>query len=373
MAVISADDHIDLQYLPEDLFRSRLPTRLVDDGPQVVEGDDGPTWVTEGRTLGAWAGGTGSAARRSFRTALERAGLDRPGELRPTTPELRLADMDRDGVDATVMYGPVRALDVRDPTLRSEVHRAYNDWLTSFCSASPDRLLGVAVVPAEDPAAAADEVERLAEGGRTRQVSLHVARATESVHAPAWERFWDIIEASGIIASFHLVLEGWMLEGIDREPTAVYRTTRGFITQFLEPFVSLVGHGILERRPGARVVLAESGLGWLPWVVQEMDYRFRRLQDNRAYWEERGGLDLQVAPSEIFRRQVWVTFQDDQAGLDLLHHFGEDKVMWASDYPHPDSTWPESAAAIERQTAGLDPVARRRLLHDNAAALYGLG
>jgi predicted TIM-barrel fold metal-dependent hydrolase len=68
-----------------------------------------------------------------------------------------------------------------------------------------------------------------------------------------------------------------------------------------------------------------------------------------------------------------VTFQDDQAGLDLLDHFGPDKVMRASDYPHPDGTFPESGAAIERQTAGLEPEARRRLLGANAAALHRIG
>jgi predicted TIM-barrel fold metal-dependent hydrolase len=137
--------------------------------------------------------------------------------------------------------------------------------------------------------------------------------------------------------------------------------------------VGILGEGVLERRPGVRLVLAESGLGWLPWLVQEMDYRYERLVEMRAHWEPRGGIGLASPPSETFRRQVWVTFQDDQVGLDLLDHFGEDKVMWACDYPHPDSTFPESRAVIQRLTADLPDTVRRRLLHDNAAALYGIG
>jgi uncharacterized protein len=129
---------------------------------------------------------------------------------------------------------------------------------------------------------------------------------------------------------------------------------------------------VLERRPNARLVLAESGLGWPPWVVQEMDYRYARLVSMRDYWESRGGIGLTMKPSEVFRRQVWVTVQDDQIGLDILHHFGEDKVMWACDYPHPDSTFPESRAIVERLMGGLAPEVRKRVLHDNAASLYGL-
>ncbi len=371
-AVISADDHIDLQYLPAELFTERLPSSLRHRAPAVVEAEDGPVWVVEDRAWGAWAGGGSSSKTRSFRTALERGGVAQPGVLRPTIAELRLTDMDRDGVDATVMYGPVRALDVIDPTLRAAVHTAYNDWLGDLCAAAPERLIGVAVVPAEDPGAAEAEVRRLAAAGGTRQVSLHIARTSEPIWTEPWFGFWDAIAETELIASFHLVLDPGLLADFDRRPAAVFDTTKAFIGQFLDPVVGLLGHGILERRPEARLVLAESGLGWLPWVVQELDFRYERLVGNRAYWDERGGIGIDERPSDVFRRQVWVTFQDDRVGLDLLRWFGDDKVMWASDYPHPDSTWPDSLAAIDRQTGTLPDAVRRALVHDNAAALYQL-
>jgi predicted TIM-barrel fold metal-dependent hydrolase len=139
------------------------------------------------------------------------------------------------------------------------------------------------------------------------------------------------VEETGIIASFHLILSSVMMQSLNEDPAAIFETTKGFITQFLDPFVGLLGRGVLERHPRVRLVLAESGLGWLPWVVQEMDYRYRRLVSNREYWNQRGGIGLSRPPSEVLRRQVYVTFQDDQVGLDLLKYFGEDKVMWASD------------------------------------------
>lgn len=371
--IISVDDHIDLGYLPKELWSERLPTTLRERGPHVVETQTGSSaWVCEGQNWGPWAGGRWRGEARSYQTALERAGVEKEGVLRPTTAHLRLADMDRDGVEASVMFGPVHALAVADPKLRLATYQAYNDWLSEFCSHEPKRLFGVAVLPAEDPEGSAAEVYRLAKKGNLHQVSMHIARVTNPVYSAAWEPFWTAIEETGIIASFHLVLSSTMLQGLNEHPAAVFETTKGFITQFLDPFVGLLGHGVLERHPGVKLVLAESGLGWLPWVVQEMDYRYRRLVSNKAYWNQRGGIGLSMPPSEVFRRQVYVTFQDDEVGVDLLKYFGADKVMWASDYPHPDSTWPESRQAIQRQMKGLAPEIRKKILCDNAMRLYRL-
>jgi predicted TIM-barrel fold metal-dependent hydrolase len=201
---------------------------------------------------------------------------------------------------------------------------------------------------------------------------MHIARVEAPVYGEEWETFWDIIDDSGVIASFHLVLTRGMMTGLNEKASQIYAASKEFIVQFLDPLVGVIGEGVLDRRPNARLVLAESGLGWPPWVMQEMDYRYRRLQAMAEYWESRGGIGLSRSPSEIFRDQVWVTFQDDQIGLDVLEYFGDDKVMWACDYPHPDSTFPDSVEVVERLTAGLPPEVRRHLLRDNAAALYGI-
>jgi predicted TIM-barrel fold metal-dependent hydrolase len=371
--MISVDDHIDLQYVPRDVWTERLPASLVDRGPRVVEADDGSSiWMCDGESCGPWAGGRRSAAKLSYKSALQRAGLDEEGVLRPTDPELRLADMQRDGIKATVMYGPAVALEIADPELRLAVYRAYNDWLVDFCSYDPKRLIGVAMLPAEDAAGATDEVRRLADGGATKQVTMHIGRVQTPIYGEEWRPFWDVVDESGIIASFHLVLTMAQLARLNEAPHNIFDTTKEFIGQFLDPLVGLLGRGVLEQRPNAKLVLAESGLGWPPWVVQEMDYRYNRLVSMADYWEPRGGIGLTMKPSEVFRRQVWVTVQDDQIGLDILHHFGDDKVMWACDYPHPDSTFPESQAVVERLMHDVPAAARRRVLRDNAEALYGL-
>ncbi|MGH6980307.1 MAG: amidohydrolase family protein [Stellaceae bacterium] len=148
--------------------------------------------------------------------------------------------------------------------------------------------------------------------------------------------------------------------------------TKALIGQFLDPFVDLFAWGILERHPRLKVLLVEGGLGWLPWVVQEMDYRHWRLWEGKDFWAERGGIDLVTKPSDLFKRQVYATFQEDHVAMDLLKYYGDDKVLWASDYPHPDSIWPNSRATVERQMKHLSAEVRRKLTRDNAAKLYGL-
>ncbi|HMH76404.1 MAG TPA: hypothetical protein VK547_07245, partial [Candidatus Udaeobacter sp.] len=133
--IISADDHIDMQWLPRDLWQKRVPQAWRERAPRVVETDAGPYWVCGDERWDPWGGRKGVAGSMGGRRlALEKGGVLEPGVLRPTTTALRLADMDRDGVDATVMYGPIVPLLIKDPALRQVCYHAYNEWLAEFCA-----------------------------------------------------------------------------------------------------------------------------------------------------------------------------------------------------------------------------------------------
>lgn len=375
--MISADDHLDLQYLPRDLWTTRLPATLRARAPRVEERDAGAVWVCDGGLWGRWAGVRRPAGPKAAFNAFDRGGVDE-SEMRPANARLRLADMDRDGVEAQVMYGPVTSMTVEDPALRTATLQAYNDWLIEFCATAPQRLLGVAILPPEDPAAARDEVYRLARTGGIRQANLQIARATPPIRDAAWEPLWAAFEETGMLLSFHVVVfgAGGVLLGMPADvqdtTASVFNTTKLFMGQFLDPFVDLFAWGIFERHPGLKLVMAESGVGWLPWIVQELDYRFWRMYEAKEYWEQRGGIALTLKPSELFCRQVWVSFQEDHVAMALLPFYGDGHLLWASDYPHPDSTWPNSRTVVEKQMAHLSPEVRRQITHDNAATLYGL-
>ncbi|MBI2203639.1 MAG: amidohydrolase family protein [Candidatus Rokubacteria bacterium] len=373
--VISADDHIDLPWLPKDTWDKRVPAKWRDRAPKVVETPDGPWWVCDGEKWDSWGGRHGAAgAQGGRRTALERGGVLEPGVLRPTTTALRLADMDRDGIDATVMYGPIVPLLVKDPEMRRVCYRGYNDWLAEFCATKPDRLVGAGLVPIDDPKSAADEVRYLKQIG-IRTCMFLAARVEMPLWNDAWQPLWEALDETGIPIGFHL--SGGLRSVEFGGPNANHPGNMGVRVacsqlQMDEPLAAVIFTGALERHRNLKLVLAETAIGWLPYMLERMDDTYQKFVDAPDYWRAAGGLRVTMLPSQYFRRQIWATFQQDLAGIRLLDTMGEDRVMWASDYPHADSTWPESQQAIELNFKEVPPAVRRKITCENAKTLYGL-
>ena len=375
--LISCDDHMDLGQLPADLWLTRLPPELRDRAPRVEERDGQAVWICDGKVWGTWGGkppATGNARPvKPLYNSFDRAGIYDQSARRPANARLRLEDMDRDGVAAQIIYGPIFQISTDDPVLRVACYRVYNDWLLEFCEAAPDRLIGAPMLP-ETPEAATEELLRLHRKGGVRQVSLMVANINPKLDDRRWESLWSALEETGIILGWHITVFGQDPKSrAAGKAASVFENTKFFMANFLEPFVDLFAWGILERHPKMKVVIAEGGTGWLPWLVQELDYRHWRLWEAKDFWADKGGRELETKPSELFKRQIWATFQEDYAAMSLIPFFGEGHLLWASDYPHPDGVWPNSNSAIARQMQDLSPDMRQKLSHDNAAQLYGLG
>ncbi len=374
--LISCDDHMDLGQLPADLWLTRLPPEFRDRAPRVEERDGQAVWMCDGKVWGTWGGkppATGNNRPvKALYNSFDRAGIYDQSERRPANAKLRLQDMDRDSVQAQIIFGPIFQISTDDPALRAACYRVYNDWLMEFCQEAPDRLIGVPILP-ENPDGAYEELQRLAKKGGVRQVTLMIAQIKEPLDDPRWEKLWTALEEAGIILSWHITVFGPNPKSrAAGKAASVFENTKFFMANFLEPFVDLFAWGILERHPKLKMVMAEAGTGWLPWLVQELDYRHWRLWEAQEFWADKGGKALETKPSELFKRQIWATFQEDYATMSLIPFFGEGHLLWASDYPHPDGVWPNSLKAVERQMKDLSPELRRKLTHDNAAALYGL-
>ena len=374
--LISCDDHLDLGQLPADLWMTRLPASLRDRAPHIEERDGLAVWVCDGKVWGSWAGkqlGQEQLTRpKPLYNAFDRGGIIDQSARRPAVAELRLADMDRDGAQTQVIFGPIFQISTDDSALRVACYRVYNDWLMEFCAAAPNRLIGVPMLP-ETPDGATEELLRLAGKGGVRQVTLMIANIKPKLDDPAWEKLWTALEDTGIILSWHItVFVGKPGDRVAGKTASVFENTKFFMANFLEPFVDLFAWGILERHPKLRLVMAEAGTGWLPWLVEELDYRHWRLWEAKEFWADKGGIALETKPSELFKRQIYATFQEDHVAMSLIPFFGDGHLLWASDYPHPDSVWPNSRAAIERQMRNLSPEMRQKLTHDNAAHLYAL-
>jgi predicted TIM-barrel fold metal-dependent hydrolase len=313
--------------------------------------------------------------------AIERGGVMREGELRPTTAELRLTDMDRDGADASVMYGPTDPMAIADPELRRCCYEAYNDWLIDFCASKPERLIGVAQLSMEDPECARDELDRLAQRGGLRHVNILASRANPPVYDDSWEPFWALAEEVGIPIGFHLavlVKKTRLVEGDRDAANLVVSVASRFAQeppgmQLLEPMTGLIFTGVLDRHPRLKIVMAEAGLAWVPSMIQGLDIWYQRTRDGRRLTGD-GPITLpKLLPSEYFHRQIWISFVDDPIGVKMVGSILDaDKVMFGSDYPHPASTWPHSQQVIEEQWQGVSSEIQQKIIRDNARALFGI-
>ena len=357
--LISADDHMDIYVLPQDLWQTRLPRGLRDRGPRVVETDDGPWWELEGRRFSPYGRkGRGYVSADDF-------------GLRPSQPETRLEDMDRDGVYTHVIYSPTTtALQIQDPELKLACLKAYNDWAAEFNQFDRNRLIALPDIPSNDPAAAAAELQRCLELGHRGTIISSVAgalhRDADPIFEASWHRFWDIAEEARTPIHVHLGAGFHSLEvvpGTWRFPAAIAVAP----IQLDEILSGMMFSGILEKRPHVPFILGEAGLGWIPYVLERMDHELTK------YGDKLGDHKLALLPSEVFRRQVLVTYEDEQFGVECIPRIGFDNVMWASDYPHGDSTWPESRKAIDDSPLStLGEEALRKITHDNAARVYGI-
>ena len=371
--LISCDDHLDMNQLPADLWTSRMPEQFKDRAPHIEETSEGrAVWMCDGQNWGHWSGkGSFFKGPKPIFTAFDRGGVVDQTERRPAVAELRLADMDRDGVQTHVVFGPVTSFNHPDPELRDTCYRIYNEWLADFCSVAPERLLGVPMLP-PNPESALAELKRIAAMGVFTQVNLQIAVVAPRLHDARWEPVWQALEDTGLVLAWHVTVFFPPEGDPSRGKMAGHLThMKSFITQFLDAFVDLFAWGILEKHPKMKVVIAESGAGWLPWVVEELDYRHWRLWEAEEFWADKGGIPLKTKPSDLFKRQIYSTFQQSPVTMRLLEFYG-DNLLWASDYPHPDSIWPNSQPTIQQTMGHLPSETIKKLTHDNAAKLYGL-
>jgi len=357
----SCDDHLDLRAVPRDLWESRLARAQADRGPRVVTRDGAAIWVCEDRVMGGSGRPKDDVLLKNL-SAIGRAGIEDDG-YRAGNPKLRLEDMDLDGVWASVIYGPVAlGFPIRDPDLQDASYAAWNDWaVEEFNAVAPDRLCILAFLPDNSPEAAAAELERCAAlGHRGAIIDIFGIDLGDG----AWERLWTAAEDTGLPISFHL--RGGTSPKLSYEmgkwKSAAFATVLPL--QLDEPLATMVFCGALERHPGLKLVLAESGVGWLPYFLTRMDLEWRNLRDKIDY-------ATSAPPSELFRRQVLATFEEEELASQFIPYLGADSCMWASDYPHTDSTFPESRRAVEEALGPLSAQDRRKITATNCARLYG--
>jgi predicted TIM-barrel fold metal-dependent hydrolase len=365
LTAISADSHV---LEPFDLWTTRLAGGPFEDrAPRMVEDSaHGHVFAIDGL--------------RPFAIGLAGAAGKPSDQLRPTgndvatlrsggwDPVARLDDMNTDGVAAEVLYPSVgmSLAQSKDREYQLACIRAYNDWLVDYCAAGRGRLLGLAMIPTIDVAAALSEVHRL-EGSGLRGAMIPGMPASGHYAEERFDPLWEAFAERAWPVSFH-ILTGSMGGDPTLGSGIVMMTLMTVVHQIQQTLSLLIFGGVFDRVPALKVVSAEHDGGW----VAHYAYRLDQMSERHHNWLGKGMATLSRRPSEYLGANVWYTFQKDPVAVETRHRVGIRQLMWASDYPHSDSTWPHSQKVIERDFSGVPMEELTALVAGNVASLYGI-
>jgi predicted TIM-barrel fold metal-dependent hydrolase len=384
--LVSGDSHVDLSWLPGDLFSTNAPGHLKDRVPRIIERDGGPTWMAGETILGAsQAAGHGFTAPSRGRGQRMDRMLDAgfyDGQPHPTDPDLRLKHMSMDGLDGEILYGITgTGMRILDTEIVAAVYQIYNDWVSEFCNSYPGKWYALACIPIHDPQLAAQELRRAAGLGPLRGADLIASEVSVPIYSRDgyWDPLWQAVAETQMPVAFHLggarlpVPTPVNTEPSDNGPSqndhaySAVTATLGQLSgaQFL---VSIILGGACERFPDFKFVMGECGAGWVPFALDRMDHIYKDGQ-----YAEKFTQPLSLKPSDYWFRQGHTTFQEEP-GVGLMAHLvGVDNLMWGSDYPHPDGVWPDSKEVIRETMGKLSPEDLRKITCDNAVNLYRMG
>ena len=373
--LLSSDSHV---IEPADLWTSRASARYRDRVPHLVREADADWWTAGDTRIFSLAGGADPGVRFDHpeRLRLKAKEKDvRPGAYDPIA---KLADMEIDGVSGEVIYPTIGLLVYRLPSapLLTELCRCYNDWLAEFCSADPARLKGIAMLNLDDVPSAVRELERARRDGLAgAMVTVYPPEHLPFDHA-MYEPFWAAAQDLEMPISLHVGTNRRRPERraaratatgsqIDFTPRPSLRSTLAYFAQV--SLADMLFSGVFERHPRLRIVSAEHEVAWIPFFLASIDYTYTQRKP-RPNWHR---FQSAAIPSDFFHRNVYVSFQEDAVGMRMRDLVGVDRLMWGSDYPHQESTWPRSREILDRILHGVSPHERALIVRDTTAAVYG--
>lgn len=358
--LISADSHVNE---PPDLWTTRVPAALKDRAPRMERFDEGDAWILEGVKdpinfgMNACAGLPPEEQRGWARFEdLRRGGHD---------PAARLQEMDADGVDAEVLYPTPRLSQAiyanRDADYHHAMIRAYNDWLSEYVEHAPERFGGLAMLPNRGAEGALAELERVADRPGMRGVTIGCWPNGTLELQPEDDKVFARLAERGIPLGIHVAL-GQSMPGSHKAKLPGY----GRFFDAPNRMIDLVFAGVFDRFPELDVVFAEVDFGWIPYVKEQIDNNYHRLDGVSKF-------GLQGLPSEYISRHFHYGYMTDTFGLRNRYDVGVERILWSSDYPHISADWPLSWRVIQSSMSGVPQDERTAILAGNACRLYKFG
>jgi predicted TIM-barrel fold metal-dependent hydrolase len=364
--MLSSDSHV---IEPPDLWEKRLEARFRERAPRVVQEADGDWWIVDGYRTNSFQGGAQVGKRFETPEALKPAA--RFADVRPGAylPEAHLEDNEHDGVYGSVLY-PTEGLllfSVPDSALLTAIFRVYNDWIADFCNAAPSRLKGIAMINVDDVSAAVKELERCRGRGLAGAMITVYPPETRSYDHPDYEPFWAAAQDLEMPLSLHIATN----RPSPQQPWEEFRVIKPALFANADHWVRVsLGHlifsGVFERYPRLFVGSVEHELSWIPHFLDRLDYTYTQ-RAQREGWHR---FQSQALPSDFFHRNVFLSFQEDHLGIRDRALIGVDSLMWGSDYPHTEATFPRSQQILERILTDVPEPEREKITSSNVARLY---
>jgi predicted TIM-barrel fold metal-dependent hydrolase len=368
---VSVDDHL---VEPPDTFVGRLPKRFADRQPKVVRGDDGLEYWDYDGELHALTGGDAYVTWRP--TTAQYLGPVTYDEIRPATFDVhaRVRDMDLDGTLAAVNYpsGLVgfcgrRFFEMRDHELGLACLRAYNDWiLEGWTGAYPDRMIPAQMAWLPDPeVAAADVRANAARGFKAVSFSENPEKlGFPSIYSDVWDPFFAACVETQTVVNLHVGSSSETMVPSRDSPLPVLSAL--FPVNALATTVDWLFSGIPHRYPDIKIVMAEGGIGWVPMLQDRLTYFSRHDADGFRP----AGWPSDLTPRELLHRNFWFTTFFDPVAFEHRHEIGVDRIMVESDYPHPDTSWPDTQRVLGTQFAQFSQEDVEQMTYRNALELY---
>ena len=369
--VISADDHI---FEPPDLWTSRIDPEFKDRAPRMFHRDEDNTdwWTCDGvKGIGSDSGGEFAGVRFEDPNKLRIGGAFenvRPGSYIPSE---HVKDMDIDGIDVSIVY-PSQGLvlyNVKDGKLLNAVFSTYNDWIAEFCQPYPDRLKGIALLNTDDVKVGVKELERCATMGLAGAMISVYPPANRAYDSPEYEPLWAAAQDLKMPLSLHISTNRLGPDDVfvDREDVGPAQFTN--VDHWVRMSLAhMIFSGVFERYPKLQVGSIEMELSWVPHFLDRLDYNYTQ-RPKAGKWHT---FKEDMMPSDYFHRNVFLGFQEDSLGIELRRIIGVDNLMWGSDYPHRESTFPYSRQVLEEILADCSEEEKTKIVGGNAERVYRL-
>jgi predicted TIM-barrel fold metal-dependent hydrolase len=382
--VISSDSHV---VEPPDLWTARAQKQFRDRVIQIESHEDGDWYYCDGnRILGLGLGGTQAGMRFDKDKKAEiTIGKDlhfddvRPGGY---DPDERMKDLDLDGIDIDVVYPTVGLVAWRvilDPFLLNETCRVYNDWVHDFCSAHPDRLKGIAMLNVDSIEEGVKELKRSQKMGFVGVMIPSKAPAGRPYSLPEYEPLWATAEDLGLPIGLHLATERYSYaEGITTTIgthikegiTAAATPDPGFAgngDMAVRPSISqIVMSGVCDRHPNIQIGAVEFNAAWAAYQMWAMDKQYMEARLRKITFSN------DAVPSDYFRRNLFFGYQEDILSIQFRYLIGVENLHWGSDYPHVESTFPESRRVLAEIMEGVPEDEQALIAGKNVERIYHL-